>query len=27
VFMLTILAWCILLFQRTDASPFIYFQF
>ena len=27
VFMLTVLAWCILLFQRTDASPFIYFQF
>jgi alginate O-acetyltransferase complex protein AlgI len=27
VFVLTILAWCIILFQRTDASPFIYFQF
>ena len=27
VFALTVLAWSIILFQRTDASPFIYFQF
>jgi alginate O-acetyltransferase complex protein AlgI len=27
IFALTILAWGIILFQRTDASPFIYFQF